>query len=544
MSKSIVLAVVAAAASLFVSTAAQATTGTWGGANGNWSSTTGPAGWTNGTAPNAQGDIALDSVGASCTTTQDIAAGVTVGTIKADFTTNNSWQITPNNNVFLDQDGAGPLRASVINNIQSTGATGNPSIFLNPGSGGTFVLQDDLLLSNISNSTRNNGSIQIRGPLKGSGNIYIENVSNNIGAGQIQFTNDESTGLGAGGFAGDIFINKGAVTITRGDVFTPTPGKTVTIGAVGSSDNVTFAFTGGALGNIENGFVAAANTTGAVIFASNPTTSGNVQIKTTNTNAAAIRLDGNLSFDNRATNGSIFIIGDRVTGAGRLTKIGTGPMEITNTNTYSGGTVVAAGSLKVRHADAFDNGFGHHDATDGTLGAGNVAINSNATNPTKLQIDSTVASINAIADTATLTLAGGGTVDVADDGYADLGTGVNERVGALVLGTTAQSNGLTYGSTTSSALIQSDEYFANAGIVQVGLLGDFNGNGTVDAADEVLWSKNQTAFGGAAGYNLWQQNFGNVGGSGLGNQAVPEPATVLMLLAGISLACVGRRQRD
>src|SRR4029079_2359294 len=108
------------AASHFISTTAEATTGTWGGANGNWSSTTGPGGWTNGTAPNAQGDIALDSVGASVTTTQDIAGGVTVGTIKANFTTNNSWQITPNNNVFFNQDGAGPQRASIINDIHST----------------------------------------------------------------------------------------------------------------------------------------------------------------------------------------------------------------------------------------------------------------------------------------------------------------------------------------------------------------------------------------------------------------------------------------
>lgn len=63
--------------------------------------------------------------------------------------------------------------------------------------------------------------------------------------------------------------------------------------------------------------------------------------------------------------------------------------------------------------------------------------------------------------------------------------------------------------------------------------GDFNGNGTVDAADYVVWRKNA---GGASEYDLWREHFGtSVGGSGASqaeNAAVPEPTTVI-------LACVG-----
>jgi autotransporter-associated beta strand protein len=498
--------------------------------NGNWGDSTR---WVDGIIPNAQGDTAqyLGGIGSQITF-NDVSGGVTVGTLLADMTTNISWQITPNNNVFLNQDGAGPLRATVINDIQSTGATTNPSIFLNPGSGGTFVLQDDLLLSNTSNSTRTNGSVQIRGPLKGAGNIFIENVSNNIGAGQIQFTNDQSTGLGVGGFAGNIFVNKGAVTFTRGDVFTPTPGNIVTIGAVGSSDDATLAFTGGSLGNMENGFIAAANTTGNVIFASNPTSSGNVQIKTTNTNASAIQLDGNLSFDNRATNGSIFIIGDRVTGGGKFTAIGPGPMEITNTNTYSGGTVVANGSLKVRHADAFNNGFGFHDATDGTLGSGTVMVEAAAS---QLEIDTTVAAIDVIANHATLVLAGGGT-----GGRANLGASINEVIGGLVLGGATQTVQGTYGSTASGATFQNDEFFSGSGVIR--LSADFNGNGTADAADYVVWRKNN---GHLAAYDNWRANFGNPPGSGAGltGGGVPEPGSLLLAVTGTLLACVGGRRR-
>jgi hypothetical protein len=89
----------------------------------------------------------------------------------------------------------------------------------------------------------------------------------------------------------------------------------------------------------------------------------------------------------------------------------------------------------------------------------------NSTSPSsiaKLSIQSGVT--NAIADTATLSLAGGGTPGVADQCYADLGAGVNEVVGLLKLGGVIQPAG-TYGSTSSSASSQTDEYFTGTGII-------------------------------------------------------------------------------
>jgi len=92
---------------------------------------------------------------------------------------------------------------------------------------------------------------------------------------------------------------------------------------------------------------------------------------------------------------------------------------------------------------------------------------------------------NAIIDTATLTLLGGGMPGVADTGFINLGAGVNEVVAGLVLGTIPQASG-TYGSTASSAMFKFDEYFAGSGMITVavpGLAGDYNGDGKVDAAD-------------------------------------------------------------
>jgi hypothetical protein len=81
------------------------------------------------------------------------------------------------------------------------------------------------------------------------------------------------------------------------------------------------------------------------------------------------------------------------------------------------------------------------------------------------------------------------------------------------------------------------------GASAVGLAGDYNNDGKVDAADYVLWRKTPGSFGGdPAGYNTWRANFGSGGpGAGLSAGAVPEPAGFVMLLIG--LLVTGWRQR-
>jgi hypothetical protein len=85
--------------------------------------------------------------------------------------------------------------------------------------------------------------------------------------------------------------------------------------------------------------------------------------------------------------------------------------------------------------------------------------------------------------------------------------------------------------------------------------GDYNNNGTVDAADYVLWRNNvgQPAgtlpndnTGVAIGdpqYSLWRSNFGNPP-SGAGGQfaAVPEPASLVVAIVGLSLLLLGARR--
>jgi hypothetical protein len=90
-------------------------------------------------------------------------------------------------------------------------------------------------------------------------------------------------------------------------------------------------------------------------------------------------------------------------------------------------------------------------------------------------------------------------------------------------------------------------------------LGDFNNDGKVDAGDYVTWRKevdtggtdalaNDDGLGtpvGAAHYTLWRSNFGNPPGSGSGlgeASAIPEPASVVLLVIGLAAFCARRRR--
>lgn len=77
------------------------------------------------------------------------------------------------------------------------------------------------------------------------------------------------------------------------------------------------------------------------------------------------------------------------------------------------------------------------------------------------------------------------------------------------------------------------------------LTGDYNNNGVVDAADYVMWRENPAAFGNGAGYTAWRANFGigaAAGSSSVIGAAVPEPASVLLVIVGaIGMLLLHRR---
>jgi hypothetical protein len=74
----------------------------------------------------------------------------------------------------------------------------------------------------------------------------------------------------------------------------------------------------------------------------------------------------------------------------------------------------------------------------------------------------------------------------------------------------------------------------------IGLPGDFNHDGTVDAADYVVWRKTD---GTQTGYNAWRTHFAQTVGGGAGasgNSAAPEPSTFILLLGILAMSFVHR----
>jgi hypothetical protein len=83
--------------------------------------------------------------------------------------------------------------------------------------------------------------------------------------------------------------------------------------------------------------------------------------------------------------------------------------------------------------------------------------------------------------------------------------------------------------------------------ISAALSGDYNSDNVVDAADYVSLRKQYfdiTTGAGLTAYNSWRTNFGRTAGSGAGAQnlaAVPEPATTVLLVAGIlAIGCLRR----
>jgi autotransporter-associated beta strand protein len=227
---------------------------------------------------------------------------------------------------------------------------------------------------------------------------------------------------------------------------------------------------------------------------------------TTFHNAVVLQTDSVISV---AGVNSIGVIDQPVSGAGSLTKHGDGKLVLSHaSNSWAGDTTVLSGP---------------------TTGTSVLSL----TNPT-------------LADGRDVFLS-------ATQTALDLNFVATDTIRSLYFDGVAQSTG-TWGATGSGADHETS-LITGTGLLDVttfpvlGVPGDYNNNGVVDAGDYVVWRKggpleNEVDNPGtvdAQDYVEWRARFGNPPGSGssLGASAVPEPTTLVLLLLVAPL--VGRR---
>jgi autotransporter-associated beta strand protein len=293
-----------------------------------------------------------------------------------------------------------------------------------------------------------------------------------------------------------------------------------------------------------------------------------------------------------ASTGKTATYGGVLAGAGGLTKAGAGTWVLTGNNTYGGTTTVSAGKLFANNTSGTATSGGavtiQNTATLGGTGAvaGGVTI----------QTGGTIApGANAIGTLGTGALSVGGTfqweIDTTNPGtpLADLlnANGNLSLTGSTLftddLAATPQSlaatqkltlisyagtwDGSTFGGIADGGTVAIDgknftiDYNdtsagANGGlytkfVTATPAAGDYTGDTFVNAADYVTWRKDANNIGGGdpQGYIAWRENFmpspiagPGLGASDLGPAAVPEPASVALVMIGLALVAAGRRR--
>jgi autotransporter-associated beta strand protein len=413
-----------------------ATGGSWNVA-GNWN----PAGVPNSIGANATFNSAASGSNPAQTATRSITtdAAQTVGSINfnndAVNAFNNSITTGTAGSLIFDEVGAGPATITV-NSI--AGAVGNNTI------SAPTVLNDDLV-ANVNNTTATSaaGAMNLTTAMTGPGGVTKN------GDGLMTF------GTGTKTYTGATVISGGRLRSSL--TASPTATSSLTVNAGGQLtliSNGTYTFGAGPLNLNGNGAVsgpfalfpgAIRNDTNAAVVINNA-----VNLQST----ASIHVQG-AATGSTTLAGSVSGVGGLIAGANPH-DANLGQLVLSGTNSYSGGSTARAGSLVA--ATASVNAFGTGDVT---VESANLVF---AGSQARLVLQT--GATNAIDDSAYLFLAGGNVTNVADDGHADLGAGVNEVVRRLYLGGLVKIPG-TYGSTFSSATYKFDEYFSGTGIVTV-----------------------------------------------------------------------------
>ena len=95
-------------------------------------------------------------------------------------------------------------------------------------------------------------------------------------------------------------------------------------------------------------------------------------------------------------------------------------------------------------------------------------------------------------------------------------------------------------SSINLATIAGDQFVT---VPYVGLAGDYNGNGTVDAVDYTVWRDGFDAFYELDDYDVWREHYGDMLEVGAGSIAVPEPMGIVLVATAMVMCALARRAK-
>ena len=233
-----------------------------------------------------------------------------------------------------------------------------------------------------------------------------------------------------------------------------------------------------------------------------------------------------------------------------VTKSGAGKWVLTGNNTYTGATNVDEGTLLIN---------GNHTGAGNTTVAAGAALGGTGSLAGAVLFEEGSTFLTEFVSGMIDPLAISGNVDLSAlaNSLSVIGTGTGSSWVIATYGgaLTGTFENITSGFSVDYGTGSNSQITLNlAG--PMGVAGDYNQNGIVDAADYVFWRNNLGAgslpneggispgFVDAEDYSFWRSRFGftSGAGAGLGSSNVPEPASfVLIGLALFGLAGVARR---
>jgi autotransporter-associated beta strand protein len=415
-----------------------------------------------------------------------LPAGTVNLTVENHVVVQTSGQVTPTGGELGSETGAGGAALAI--KLQSGGQIRSES--------GGYTFKRNLILGNGGGSLDTGAWIQTfqRGDLGDGGTISGPGSLSKYGTGTLVLDNIGAT------WTGGTFIHAGTMQLGVSGSNGLLPGTLAAPTSVVIDAGATLKFLRGSnksyFDNISGGGgVTVANSNNAKVrLVSNNTytgltriDSGTLMIGQGNSGepgsiVSDVLNNGTLDF-NRVED---LTYGGAISGNGNLVKEAAGKLTLTGTSSYTGSTTVLAGTLQINSAWLADS--------------------------------ADVSLATAIGSTLNLNFSGSDTI------RSLLFDGVSQYLG-------------TWGAIGSGAEFTSPR-IAGTGRLQVTvgpLPGDFNFDGTVDAADYVMWRK---TGGPPDGYTIWRTNFGRTTGGGSGSNAtVPEPATALLFVLGAAIAC-------